>query len=64
MSQELVTMLGLKTEKLTKPYCLAWFKEGSEVPIMTKYLVHFSIGKNYEDIVWCNVASLGECHTY
>lgn len=58
----MVNKLGLKTEKLAHPYILAWFREGSDVPIRMKCLVSFSIGKVYKNLVWCDVTPLIVCH--
>lgn len=52
---------GLETERLVKPYKVAWFKEGGEFPVTHRCLVKLSIGKNYTDEVWCDVAPLEVC---
>ena len=62
VSQEMVDKLSLETEKLVKPYKVAWFKEGVEVPKTHRCLVKFSISKNYKDEIWCDVVSLEVCH--
>ena len=62
VSQEMVDKLSLGTETLTKPYKVAWFKGGGEIPVSHRCLVKFSIGKNYKDEVWCDVVPLEVCH--
>lgn len=59
VSQEIVEKLGLKTKRLNCSYNLAWFNEGSKVPIKFRCLFHFFVGKVYKDTMWCDVAPLG-----
>lgn len=49
-------LLDLKEEKHPKPYSIQWFKKEEEVPVKTRCLLSFSIGKYYKDDVWFNVA--------
>ena len=53
-----IDMLNLKTEKLTKPFKLAWFKSGDEVLITNRSLVRILIEKLYWDELWCDVMPL------
>ncbi|XXG59123.1 hypothetical protein AAC387_Pa04g1260 [Persea americana] len=62
VSQEMARKLKLTTEAHPKPYCIAWFKKGSEVNVSKQCLVSFSIGKNYKDQVWCDVVPMDVCH--
>ena len=62
VSESVVSTLNLKTEKLSQPYKMAWFKKGNEVPITQRCLVRFSMGEHYHDEVWCDVAPMSACH--
>ncbi|XP_072971838.1 uncharacterized protein, partial [Typha angustifolia] len=62
VAQEMVDKLNLKTDKLHKPYKIAWFKGGGEVPVTTRCLIKFSIGKSYKVEVWCDVVPMDVCH--
>ncbi|XP_068312511.1 transposon Ty3-I Gag-Pol polyprotein [Pyrus communis] len=62
VSQEMVDKLKLKTEKRLVPYKLAWFQKGNEVHVDKRCLVSFSIGKVYQDEVWCDVVPMDACH--
>ncbi|KAM2834679.1 hypothetical protein PS2_031678 [Malus domestica] len=61
-SQEMVDKLQLKTENSLVPYKLAWFQNGNEVYVDKRCLVSFSIGKVYQDEVWCDVVPMDACH--
>ena len=41
---------------------IQWFQEGNGLKVTKKCLVSFSIGKNYKDEVWCDVAPMDACH--
>lgn len=62
MSQEMVDKLKMKAEKHPTSYKLAWFKKGNEVNVDKHCLVSFSIGKSYQDEVWCDVVPMDACH--
>ena len=61
VSQEMVDKLKLKTEKKPTTYKLAWFKKGNEVTVDKRCLVSFSIGKSYQDSIWCDVVPMDAC---
>ncbi|KAK2993446.1 hypothetical protein RJ640_005140 [Escallonia rubra] len=44
ISQEMVEMLKLKTERHPQPYRILWFNKGNEVMVSSTCLVNFSIG--------------------
>nr|XP_011470547.1 PREDICTED: uncharacterized protein LOC105353251 [Fragaria vesca subsp. vesca] len=62
VAQEMVDKLNLQTERKPVSYKLQWFKKGSDVVVNKRCLVSFSIGKNYQDAQWCDVAPMDACH--
>ncbi|XP_016489856.2 uncharacterized protein LOC107809704 [Nicotiana tabacum] len=58
----MVNKLGFKTEPLQKPYRMRWLDEGRNVQVNKRCLIPFSIGKNYQDKVWCDVMPMDACH--
>ena len=45
-----------------KPYKLSWLQEGSDIKVKHRCLVSFTIGKHYQDEVWCDVVPMDVCH--
>lgn len=62
VSEEMVTKLSLSTEPHPKPYKIQWFKNGNGVSVSKRCLVSFSIGKSYQDEIWCDVVPMDACH--
>ncbi|PKI77047.1 hypothetical protein CRG98_002550, partial [Punica granatum] len=62
VSAEAVQKLSLQSRPHPKPYKLAWLKKGSEVNVLNRALVTFSIGPQYRDSVWCDVVIMDACH--
>ncbi|KAL5810614.1 hypothetical protein ACOSQ4_027182 [Xanthoceras sorbifolium] len=62
VSADVVSKLGIKTEKHPKPYRLAWLQKGEEVTVWQRALISFSIGKHYKDQVWCDIVRMDACH--
>ena len=52
----------LKTEDHPEPYKLQWLRKGNEVKVNKRCLVEFSIGKNYKDVVVCDIVPMDACH--
>ena len=55
VSLEMVQKLDLKMDPHPKPYKLSWLQEGSDIEVKHRCLVSFTIGKHYQDEVWCDV---------
>lgn len=62
VSQEMVDKLNLATVAHAHPYSVSWIKKDNEVRIDKKCLVSFSMGKNYQDKVWCDVVPMDVGH--
>jgi len=62
VSKEMIEKLNLHCEKHPHPYRIAWFKKGNEVTIDKRCLIKFSIGKIYQDEIWCDVVPMDACH--
>ncbi|XP_027343128.1 uncharacterized protein LOC113855696 [Abrus precatorius] len=58
----MVEKLKLLTDDHPHPYKLQWLNKGNEVKVSQRCLVTFSIGKKYQDEVWCDVLPMDACH--
>jgi hypothetical protein len=61
VSKEMVSKLGLKTEKHPAPYKIGWIKRGTETLVTERCRFTFSIGKHYSDSI-CDVVEMDACH--
>lgn len=62
VSSTLVEKLGLSTIPHPQPYKLQWLSNGTSLQVAKQVLVSFSIGKNYEDEIVCDVVPMDACH--
>ena len=62
VSLEMVQKLDFKMDPHPKPYKLSWLQEGSDIKVNKRCLVSFTIGKHYQDEVWCDVVPMDVCH--
>ncbi|GJS86349.1 aspartyl protease_2 domain-containing protein [Tanacetum coccineum] len=62
VSETMINKMGLKTEEHSQPYTLSWFRKGNEVKVSKRCFVKISIGKKYNDEVWCDVVPMDACH--
>ena len=60
VTQEVTDKLNLPTEKLPKPYQVAW-STGRVIPVTHKCLVSFKLGC-YKDQIWCDVIHMNIAH--
>ncbi|XP_038682662.1 uncharacterized protein LOC119983076 [Tripterygium wilfordii] len=58
----MVDKLKLETEDHLSPYKISWLRKDNDVKVMKRCLVEFSIGKNYQDKVWCDIIPMDACH--
>jgi len=62
VSNYMVEKLEMLRQSHPLPYKLQWLNKGSEVKVMKRGLVNFSIGQKYQDQVWCDVVPMDACH--
>ncbi|XP_020679468.2 uncharacterized protein LOC110097438 [Dendrobium catenatum] len=62
VSKAAVQALQLKTIPNANPYKVSWVKKGVEIAVTDSCRVHFSIGKNYDSEVVCDVIDMDVCH--
>lgn len=62
VATKMVEKLNLKTEEHPHPYKIQWLRKGHEVQVNKRCLVDFSIGKNYRDEIWCDIALTDVSH--
>lgn len=55
MSANLVSFLNLSTEELAKSYNVRRVNHEARTLVTKRCLVEFSIGRQYEDKIWCDV---------
>jgi hypothetical protein len=58
----MVIKLGLKMEKHPSPYKIGWIRQGAETKVTEICCIQFSIGKNYQDEITCDVVEMDACH--
>jgi hypothetical protein len=63
LSQNLVEKLKLETKNHPHPYNLKWLQTVIEMEVNKRCLVEFSIGKDYTDVVMCDVVHIVACHS-
>ena len=61
-STEMVTKLGLKTEKHSKAYNVHYLQDSGGMKITHQCLVSFSLGKTYCDELWHDVMKMSAFH--
>ncbi|XP_059429202.1 uncharacterized protein LOC132163019 [Corylus avellana] len=62
VSKEMVSKLGLKTEKHPTSYKIGWIKRGTKTLVTERCRFTFSIGKHYSDSILCDVVEMDACH--
>ena len=62
VSLEMVQEPDLKMDPHPKPYKLSWLQEGCDIKVKLRCLVSFTIGKHYQDEVWCDFVPMDVCH--
>ncbi|XP_057248316.1 uncharacterized protein LOC130590268 [Beta vulgaris subsp. vulgaris] len=61
-SQTLVTKLNLTTNPHPAPYIIQWLNQGKGLHVTSRVLLSFSIGRTYEEELWCDVIPMDACH--
>jgi len=62
VSKNMVIKLGLKMEKYPSPYKIGWIRQGAETKVTEICSIQFSIGKNYQDEITCDVVEMDAYH--
>ncbi|GJR50543.1 gag-pol polyprotein [Tanacetum coccineum] len=60
--ETLVTKLNLSTQPHPSPYVIQWLNQGKGIRVSHRVLLSFSIGKSYNDELWCDVIPMDACH--
>jgi len=61
-SATLVEKLQLKIEPHPHPYLIQWLNQGKDLQVSTRCLIALSIGKNYQDEIWCDILPMDAYH--
>jgi len=62
VSLSMIKKLGLQTITYPYPYNIQWLNQSKGIQVNSRCLISFSIGKNYQDELWCNVIPMDACH--
>ncbi|GFY94470.1 phototropin 2 [Actinidia rufa] len=62
VSRTMVEKLGLSTKKHKYPYSIKWIKEVGKMELTEQCDISFSNGKDYQDVVICDVVDMDACH--
>nr|GEV62317.1 hypothetical protein [Tanacetum cinerariifolium] len=58
----LVMKLNLPTQPHPSPYVIQWLNQGKGIRVSHQVLLSFSIGKSYNDELWCDAIPVDACH--
>jgi len=61
-SSNMVEKLGLHPTVHPHPYKLQWINQGKGLLVNSWCLIPLSIGKSYQDEVWCDIIPMDACH--
>ena len=61
VSIEKVQNFDLNMVPHPKPYNLCWLQRGSDIKVKHRCLVSITIGKHYEDEIWCDIVPMDVC---
>jgi len=61
-SASMVEKLQLQATAHPKPYSIQWLNQGRGLQVNSRCLIPFSIGKNYQDELWCDIIPMDACH--
>ena len=62
VSQSMVDRLKLVVTPHSKPYTIQWLNHNKDLQITQRCLLSLSIGKIYNDEIWCDVLPMDACH--
>jgi len=58
----MIEKLGLQTMTHPHPYNILWLNQSKGIQVNSQCLISFSIGKNYQDDLWCDAILMDACH--
>jgi len=61
-SSIMVEKLGLQATAHPHPYNIQWLNQGKGLQVNSRCLSSLSIGKNYQDELWCDIIPMDACH--
>jgi len=61
-SQTMVDKLKLKMTPHPKPYAIQWLNQNKGMQVNQQILLSFSLGKLYDEELWCDVIPMDACH--
>lgn len=62
VSLSMIEKLGLQATTHPHPYNIQWLNQSKGLQVNSRCLISFSIGKNYQDKLWCDVTPMDACH--
>ena len=54
--------LQLQATAHPNPYSIQWLNQGKGLQVNSRCLIPFTIGKNYQDELWCDIIPMDACH--
>src|SRR5688572_8068562 len=61
-STTMVKKLQMEISPHPTPYTIQWLNLGQGIRVDQRVLVSLSIGKNYQDSLWCDIVPMDTCH--
>jgi len=62
VSLSMIEKLGLQTMTHPHPYNIQWMNQSKGIQVNSRCLISFSIRKNYQYELWCDVIPMDACH--
>jgi len=62
VSLRMIEKLGLQATAHSHPYNIQWLNQSKGLQVNSRCLISLSIGKNYQDELWCDVILIDACH--
>jgi len=62
VSLSMIEKLNLQTSVHPHPYNIQWLNHSKGLQVNSRYLISFSIGKNYQAELWFDVIPMDACH--
>ena len=54
--------LNLQATTHPHPYNIQWLNQSKGLQVNSRCLISISIGKNYDDELWCDIIPMDACH--